>query len=83
MPVYIALLRGINLGGHKRVAMDKLRAAVEQLGGTGVRTYIQSGNLVFRARKSSPEAWSKKIGSHAAARIWLSGAGDYTNLGGI
>src|SRR5579863_1014149 len=61
MPVYISLLRGINLGGHKLVAMDKLRAAVEDLGGTGVRTYIQSGNLVFRARKSSPEAWSKKI----------------------
>ncbi len=63
MPVYIALLRGINLGGHKLVAMDKLRAAVEDLGGTGVRTYIQSGNLVFRARKSSPDAWSKKIGA--------------------
>jgi uncharacterized protein (DUF1697 family) len=59
--IYISLLRGINLGGHKLVAMDKLRAAVEGLGCTAVRTYIQSGNLVFRARKSSPEAWSKKI----------------------
>ena len=61
MPVYIALLRGINVGGHKQVAMEKLRVAVEAIGCTSVETYIRSGNLVFRARKSSPEAWSKKI----------------------
>jgi uncharacterized protein (DUF1697 family) len=61
MAVYIALLRGINVGGHKQVAMEKLRAAVEAIGCTPVQTYIRSGNLVFRARKSPPEAWSKKI----------------------
>ena len=63
MAVYIALLRGINLGGHKLVAMQKLRASMEGLGCASVRTYIQSGNVVFRARKSSQEAWSKKIGA--------------------
>lgn len=63
MPVYIALLRGINVGGHKQVAMEKLRASVEALGCAPVQTYIRSGNLVFRARKSPPEAWSRKIES--------------------
>src|SRR5580765_5255675 len=61
MAIYIALLRGINLGGHKQVAMDKLRASVEGLGCAPVRTYIRSGNVVFRARKASPETWSRKI----------------------
>lgn len=61
MPVYIALLRGINVGRHKQVAMEKLRASVEALGCAPVQTYIRSGNIVFRARKAAPEAWSKKI----------------------
>ena len=61
MSVYIALLRGINVGGHKQVAMEKLRAAVEGLGCASVRTYIRSGNVVFRGRKAAPETWSKKI----------------------
>lgn len=61
MAIYISLLRGINVGGHKQVAMEKLRASVEGLGCTSVKTYIRSGNLVFRGRKSPPETWSRKI----------------------
>ena len=61
MSVYIALLRGVNLGGHKQVAMEKLRTSVEGLGCAPVRTYIRSGNVVFRARKALPETWSRKI----------------------
>lgn len=44
---HVALLRGINVGGKKKVAMADLRALVEGLGHTDVRTYINSGNVVF------------------------------------
>lgn len=49
MPTHVALLRGINLGPHKRVAMPALRTLVESLGHTDVATYIASGNVVFTA----------------------------------
>jgi uncharacterized protein (DUF1697 family) len=61
MPIYIALLRGINVGGHKVIKMDKLRSSFEALGFESVKTYIQSGNVVFKARKTSSTALSKKI----------------------
>jgi uncharacterized protein (DUF1697 family) len=61
MPVYIALLRGINIGAHKRVKMDKLRASCEALAFDQVKTYIQSGNVVFRAGKLSPATIAKKL----------------------
>lgn len=47
MATYVALLRGINVGGHNKVAMADLRAVVSSLGHTDVATYIQSGNVVF------------------------------------
>ena len=43
----VALLRGINIGASKRIAMADLRAIVESLGHTDVETYLQSGNVVF------------------------------------
>jgi len=49
VPTHVALLRGINLGPHKRVAMPALRTLVESLGHTEVATYIASGNVVFTA----------------------------------
>lgn len=52
MPIYVALLRGINVGGKKKVPMPALREAVEALGHTDVTTYIQSGNVVFKATKA-------------------------------
>ena len=54
MPTHIALLRGINLGPHKRVAMPALRALVTSLGHTDVATYIASGNVVFTAGGAAP-----------------------------
>ena len=51
MPTHVALLRGINLGPHKRVAMPALRALVASLGHTDVATYIASGNVVFTAAR--------------------------------
>lgn len=52
---YVALLRGINVGGKKKIAMDRLRTAFEGVGMADVRTYINSGNVVFdvaRTRRS-------------------------------
>jgi uncharacterized protein (DUF1697 family) len=51
VPTHVALLRGINVGGHNQVAMADLRAVVASLGHTDVATYIQSGNVVFTARQ--------------------------------
>jgi len=61
MPIYIALLRGINIGPHKRMKMEKLRASCEGLGFEQVRTFIQSGNVVFKAAKLPGEGISKKL----------------------
>lgn len=47
MPRYLALLRGINVGGRNKVAMAELRELATGLGHRDVATYIQSGNLVF------------------------------------
>jgi uncharacterized protein (DUF1697 family) len=61
MPIYIAMLRGINIGPHKRMKMEKLRSSCEALGFVKVKTYIQSGNLVFQAPKLSSAAAAKKV----------------------
>ncbi len=57
--VYVALLRGINVGGRNKLPMATLRAIFEEQGCRSVRTYIQSGNVVFRA--------SAQLASHIAA----------------
>ena len=44
---YLALLRGINVGGKNKVPMAELKALLEELGLEDVRTYIQSGNAIF------------------------------------
>ena len=46
---YVAFLRGINVGGHKVIKMDQLRAVFEAAGLLQVATYIQSGNVIFDA----------------------------------
>ena len=48
---YVALLRGINVGGNMIIKMSDLKAAVENLGFTNVRTYIQSGNIIFESNE--------------------------------
>jgi len=51
MQTYIALLRGINVSGHKKIKMADLRVYLEEIGFQDVQTYIQSGNIVFRSKK--------------------------------
>jgi uncharacterized protein (DUF1697 family) len=53
MARYVALLRGINVGGKNAIPMPALKAAFEDAGFVNVTTYIQSGNVVFDAPSSS------------------------------
>lgn len=53
MTMYVALLRGVNVGGNNAVSMPTLRAACEDLGFANVQSYIQSGNLVFGSDTSA------------------------------
>jgi uncharacterized protein (DUF1697 family) len=53
--VYLALLRGINVGGKNKVPMVELKACFEELGCKDVRTYIASGNVMFESSKRSAE----------------------------
>jgi uncharacterized protein (DUF1697 family) len=51
---YVALLRGINVGGGRKVDMKELKATFERAGMEEVRTYINSGNVLFRAASGEP-----------------------------
>jgi len=61
MKTWIALLRGINVGGHHRLAMKDLVSEMESLGLRDVRTYIQSGNAVFRSKETEASRLSDRI----------------------
>jgi uncharacterized protein (DUF1697 family) len=61
MATRIALFRGINVGKAKRIAMADLRTMFEALGFTGVRTLLNSGNVVFDAGRDSTAADAKRI----------------------
>jgi uncharacterized protein (DUF1697 family) len=59
MPTYIAMLRGINVSGNM-LKMDRLRELWSSLGFKNVRTYIQSGNIIFESN-DPPAKWLPKI----------------------
>lgn len=61
MKTYIALLRGINVGGHKKVPMSELRQLLSEVGFKDVQTYIQSGNVVFKNKKTNPLELESRI----------------------
>lgn len=56
MTVFVALLRAVNVGGAGKLLMDDLKALCEDAGFSGVRTYIASGNVVFRSDSAEAEA---------------------------
>src|SRR3954467_4239051 len=58
---HIALLRGINVGGHNKVPMAELRAALEAAGFQDVKTYVQSGNVALSADETSPGKVGRKV----------------------
>jgi uncharacterized protein (DUF1697 family) len=67
MPVFISLLRGVNVGGYNRIKMDALRGLYESLGFSDVKTYIQSGNVLFRCNDKEKD--EKKLRNRIEAAI--------------
>jgi uncharacterized protein (DUF1697 family) len=61
MAKYAVLLRGVNVGGHGKLAMTDLRRVLESLGYTDVSTYLQSGNAVITSDDDDPERVSRRI----------------------
>jgi uncharacterized protein (DUF1697 family) len=63
MNTIIALLRGINVGGHNKLPMKELKAVLAKLGLTHVETYIQSGNVVFQTSRADLSDIAEEIKS--------------------
>ncbi len=68
MARFVALLRGINVGGNHKIPMADLRTHFEEAGAQAVETYIQSGNVVFEAAASK----GAKLGQDVARSIEIS-----------
>ncbi|MCY3749217.1 MAG: DUF1697 domain-containing protein [Chloroflexi bacterium] len=64
---YVALLRGINVGGRNKLPMRELAAMFMSVGCKGVRTYIQSGNVVFRASQELADRLPALVSAEIAA----------------
>jgi uncharacterized protein (DUF1697 family) len=58
---YIALLRGINVGGHNKIKMDVLRQCCSELGWKNVKTYIQSGNVIFQSAEKDTNLLAESL----------------------
>ena len=56
MTRYIAVLRGINVGGNRKIVMDDLKQLLEKMGLQNISTYIQSGNIIFSSTMSEIDA---------------------------
>jgi uncharacterized protein (DUF1697 family) len=75
---YLALLRGINVGGNTMIRMSELKDCLERAGFADVRTYIQSGNVLFAAAKAATArlaermeaAIEKKFAMHVAVAVF-------------
>lgn len=61
MNTYILLLRGINVSGQKKILMADLKQNLSELGYANIKTYIQSGNLVFQSEKSGIKSLQDEI----------------------
>ena len=61
MIVYVALLRGINVGGNNMISMKALKGSFERLGFSDVSTYINSGNILFKSKSADARKLEVKI----------------------
>ncbi|MEF3077769.1 DUF1697 domain-containing protein [Winogradskyella poriferorum] len=61
MKTYIVLLRGINVGGHRKVPMVELRELLTKTGFSDVKTYIQSGNVIFKFAETNAQKIENSI----------------------
>jgi uncharacterized protein (DUF1697 family) len=71
MPLYVALLQGINIGSKKRIRMEALRDLIAADGGEDIRTYVNSGNVVFRHAESDVPALEARVEHALEAHIGL------------
>jgi uncharacterized protein (DUF1697 family) len=71
MITQIGLLRGINVGGHKQIAMSDLRDLVTELGLFDVRSLLQSGNLVFRSNSRTGAQLERLLEAETQKRLSL------------
>ncbi len=71
MSMYVALLRAVNVGGRKKVAMGSLREMCEEAGLAGARTLLQSGNLVFDSDLRSTDDLERLLEAEAQRRLGL------------
>jgi uncharacterized protein (DUF1697 family) len=71
--VYVALLRGINVGGNNMVSMKALKESFETLGFADVQTYINSGNVLFRAKETDVRELEDRIDRMLAREHALKG----------
>jgi uncharacterized protein (DUF1697 family) len=71
MITYAALLRGINVGGHKKIAMADLLDLIGRCGYLNPRSVLQSGNLVFGGEAKSGSLIERTLESEAASRLGL------------
>jgi uncharacterized protein (DUF1697 family) len=69
METYIAFLRAINVGGHAVVKMDALKKIFESAGMKNVKTYIQSGNVIFDSTEKDEKKLQKKIEKKLLAEL--------------
>jgi uncharacterized protein (DUF1697 family) len=69
---YAALLRGINVGGNKKIAMAELRELLTGLGYTDITTYLQSGNAVFSSPQRDQQELAGVIAAAVAQRLGVS-----------
>lgn len=71
MTRYVALFRGINVGGHKKVAMGDLREVLGALGYEEVETYLQSGNALFTTAATESDAVGGEIAQALRSRLGM------------
>ena len=63
MKRYIALLRGVNISGKNKVPMEELKKGFEEMGFSEVRTYLNSGNVIFSSDEGNIEGFTNQIGT--------------------
>lgn len=59
--IFVALLRGVNVGGNNMISMSSLKKSFEAMGFTNVSTYINSGNIIFETKEKDARKLEKKI----------------------
>ena len=61
LTVFVALLRGVNVGGKNMISMSSLKESFEEMGFSGVVTYINSGNIMFKSKEADARKLERKI----------------------